>query len=222
MIKFLSYCLFVFPFVTYGQFSVGVNLTAGGQLVSLNQEIGLNDRTFQLEQVRFYLSKFEFYRDHRLVFSDPVEAYLIDFENDSTRKLVFPDVSVAQFDEVRFLFGIDSLTNTSGAMSGALDPMHGMYWSWQSGYINCKIEGTFRTPKPEAFQLHLGGYASPFSGARHIVLQNDQSGQAKLSINLDALMQEVLRPESKLQVMSPCSKAVEYATLLAKSFELKP
>lgn len=30
-------------------------------------------------------------------------------------------------------------------MDGDLDPLNGMYWAWNSGYINMKIEGI--TPK---------------------------------------------------------------------------
>ncbi len=222
MKKILAYCFFLIPVFVSGQFSLDVQLTAGGQPVELNKEIELGGHSFKLEQVRFYLSRFEFYQNKHLVFSDPVEAYLIDFENDSTRKLVFPAVAGAQIDEIRLLFGIDSVTSTSGALSGALDPMHGMYWSWQSGYINCKLEGIFQTPKQEAFQLHLGGYMQPFLGARQLILRKDHPGNTQLILELETLMLEVTRPESRLQVMSPCSKAVAYAALLAKSIELKP
>jgi hypothetical protein len=199
-----------------------VNLTVGGKVVALNQTIDIDEGSFQLEQARFYLSNFEFYQNNQLVASDQMEAYLIDFEIDSTRKLVFPIIQSSQVNEIRFLFGIDSVTNTSGAMAGALDPMHGMYWNWQSEYINCKLEGVFLTPKRESFQLHLGGYTNPFLGAQYIVLENSKTSHAQLNIDLKSLIREVIRPQSNLLVMSPCIKAVEYAQLLAKSFILKP
>lgn len=213
--------LILFPFFGSGQLTIDVNLSVGKQAVELNQPLQLNDHSFQLEQVRFYLSKFEFYQDNQLVVRDSA-AYLIDLETDSTRKLIFPQINAFQINEIRFLFGIDSITNTSGAMSGALDPMHGMYWSWQSGYINCKLEGKFLTPKQEAFQLHLGGYVPPFSGVQQLVLESDQTTNPQLNIDLSSLMDEVICSKSDLHVMSPCSKAVEYAQLLAKSMELKP
>lgn len=217
----LTYCLFFLPLFGWGQLTVQVNLSAGNQQVELNEPISITDYTFQLEQVRFYLSKFEFYKNGQLVTVDPIEAYLVDFETDSTRKLVFPTVHF-ETDEIRFLFGIDSVVNTSGAMNGALDPMHGMYWSWQSGYINCKLEGAFLAPNREAFQLHLGGYASPFSAVQQVVLKADLTAITQLNIDLDLLMNQVVRSKSQLHVMSPCSKAVEYAQILAKSIALKP
>jgi hypothetical protein len=220
--RLFTYCLLLLPFFGWSQFSIEVNLTAGDQPVVLNRDILLQDRSFQLNQARFYLSKFEFYHQGQLIASDPVEAYLVDFEIDSTRKLIFPSVPFSQIDEIRFLFGIDSVTNTSGAMNGALDPMHGMYWSWQSGYINCKLEGFIKTPERQEFQLHLGGYAQPFSGARRIVLQHDGAAYRPLNIDLNALMGEVIRPESDVHVMSPSVKAVAYAQLLAQSIDLNP
>lgn len=222
MIKNLRYCLFLLPLFSWGQLTVTVNLTLGKQLIGLNQTVSVNEKSLQLEQVRFYLSKFEFYQNDQLVAVDPAEAYLVDFEIDSTRKIIFPTIQPAQIDEIRFLFGIDSVTNTSGAMAGALDPMYGMYWSWQSGYINCKLEGTFLTPKREAFQLHLGGYTSPFFGAQRIILENSKTNTPQLNIDLNALIEDVILPKSNLHVMSPCSQAVEYAQILAKSFDLKP
>lgn len=210
------------PFFGWNQLTVDVNLKSGGQTVELNNPVHLSDRIFQLEQVRFYLSKFEFYKNGQLAALDTNEVYLVDFENDSTRKLVFPDIYSSEIDEIRFLFGIDSITNTSGAMSGALDPMHGMYWSWQSGYINCKLEGTLLYPKREVFQLHLGGYAHPFSGAQQVILETNHTAAISLNIDLNALIEQVMQPKSELHVMSPCMRAVEYAHLLVKSIDLKP
>lgn len=222
MIKIATYCLFLLSFPGWGQLLVDVNLEYGKQAIGLNAPVQSGAHSFQLEQARFYLSKFEFYQNGQLKFQDPVLAYLVDFEIDSTRKLIFSGVSPSAVDEIRFLFGIDSLTNTSGAMEGALDPMYGMYWSWQSGYINCKLEGTFLSPKREAFQLHLGGYAHPFSGSQQVVLKTGQNETVQVSIDLNSLLEQVLTGKTERQVMSPGMRAVEYAQLLTKSIALKP
>ncbi|WP_343636722.1 MbnP family protein [Fluviicola sp.] len=221
MIKIATYCLFLVPLFGWGQLTVDISLKCENQAIGLNTPVQSDAYSFQLEQARFYLSKFEFYHNGQLTFRDPVPAYLVDFEIDSTRKLVFPGIAAFEVDEIRFLFGIDSATNTSGAMAGALDPMHGMYWSWQSGYINCKLEGTFLTPEKEAFQLHLGGYAHPFFGAQQIVLKTDSGKTPQITIDLNFLLERVISGKTERQVMSPGSRAVEYARLLAKSIDLK-
>jgi hypothetical protein len=50
-------------------------------------------------------------------------------------------------------------------MGGDLDPTKGMYWAWQSGYVNFKMEGKSPTCPTwkHKFQLHLGGYLAPFN-----------------------------------------------------------
>jgi hypothetical protein len=69
------------------------------------------------------------------------------------------------FNRLKCNLGIDSLTNEAGAMGGDLDPTKGMYWAWQSGYVNFKMEG--KSPIcptwKHKFQLHLGGYLAPFN-----------------------------------------------------------
>ena len=70
-----------------------------------------------------------------------------------------------EFDAIQFNLGIDSLTNVSGALGGDLDPTKGMYWTWQNGYVNFKLQGTSdlcNNPKNE-FEFHLGGYLKPFN-----------------------------------------------------------
>jgi hypothetical protein len=43
---------------------------------------------------------------------------------------------------IRFLLGVDSARNVSGIQTGALDPARGMFWTWNSGYVMAKIEGS--------------------------------------------------------------------------------
>ena len=59
------------------------------------------------------------------------------------------------FSKLKFQLGIDSLTNVSGAMGGDLDPTKGMYWTWQSGYINMKIEGKSNSCKTRKNQFQF-------------------------------------------------------------------
>ena len=40
-----------------------------------------------------------------------------------------------KYDSVGFLLGVDSAGNTSGAQTGALDPLNDMFWTWNTGYV---------------------------------------------------------------------------------------
>jgi len=65
------------------------------------------------------------------------------------------------FSGISFLLGVDSTRNVSGAQTGALDPLNDMFWTWNSGYIMAKVEGT----SPQSNQVgkkieyHIGGFS---------------------------------------------------------------
>lgn len=197
-----------------------ISVTLDQRPVALHTPIDFEGRPIQFSQIRLYLSRFEFYLGDTLIAADQTTAYLIDLENDSTRHLSFSLPDPGRADHVRFLLGIDSAVSTSGAMGQALDPMYGMYWSWQSGYINCKIEGTFTDTKKD-FQLHLGGYMTPFAAAQECVLYGSSS-RMHLEIDLAPLLSHLQRPDAPLQVMSPGAQALEYSRLISRNIHLMP
>jgi len=73
------------------------------------------------------------------------------------------------------LIGTDSITNVSGALDGDLDPIKGMYWAWNSGCINFKLEGTrVISGKKTPFEYHIGGYNGPQATAMKKSIKIDQ------------------------------------------------
>ena len=75
-----------------------------------------------------------------------VELYaheLIDQAVPSSLELgdvIIPD---GHYTSIEFNLGVDSLHNHSGDQAGDLDPMYGMIWTWNTGYIFFKHEGYF-------------------------------------------------------------------------------
>lgn len=71
---------------------------------------------------------------------------------------------------VRFLVGVDSTRNVSGVQSGALDPLKGMFWTWNSGYIFVKLEGNSAasTQPNNKVEYHIGGFRAPYNAAQTI------------------------------------------------------
>lgn len=102
------------------------------------------------ETARFYLGGFRFLQKGREVFREESSYHLVDWNE--TWKLAIPE-----YDEMAFLLGTDSLANVSGALGGDLDPTKGMYWTWNSGYINVKLEGT----APMSKGRNSGFWAAP-------------------------------------------------------------
>jgi len=67
----------------------------------------------------------------------------------------------AIFSTLHFLMGVDSARNVSGAQTGALDPLNDMFWTWNSGYVMAKMEGTSsRSPQAgNIIEYHIGGFS---------------------------------------------------------------
>jgi hypothetical protein len=76
------------------------------------------------------------------------------------------------YDQVSFVIGVDSIYNVSGAQAGDLDPAKGMFWTWNSGYIMAKLEGSssFSNVANQAFEYHIGGFKGPDNVVRMISL----------------------------------------------------
>ncbi|MDP4213244.1 MAG: hypothetical protein Q8926_11495, partial [Bacteroidota bacterium] len=96
---------------------------------------------------------------------------LIDFA-DSNSTSVALHIKNGDYNEIRLRLGIDSADQTSGAQTGLLDPLKGMFWTWNSGYICFKIEGVSPESNEPAhgFAYHIGGYRSPYQTIRTIKL----------------------------------------------------
>jgi hypothetical protein len=104
-------------------------------------------------------------------------------------------------------------------MSGALDPVNGMYWSWQSGYINCKIEGEIISSGRKSVAYHLGGYLPDQLAAKEISLPVPYSQNMELSLNLDSILSG-LAGQNLFQIMSPGENAVHASDLLVESLQI--
>ena len=116
--------------------------------------------SLQITTLRFYLSNFRLLKGQNVVWAEPKSYHLVDAEMPNSTHFSFILPKNLDFDALKCDLGIDSLTNTEGVKDGDLDPTKGMYWAWQSGYINLKLEGTSRLcpTRKNKFQFHIGGF----------------------------------------------------------------
>lgn len=182
-----------------------------------------NKDTFMLETFKCYISAIEIeYTDHSL-FKERNSYHLLDIEDPKSLFLPLPKNNSKNISRILFTIGIDSLTNTSGALDGDLDPTKGMYWAWQSGYINFKIEGKSSscTTRRNEFQYHIGGYLPPYSSSRRIelsVVKNET--MQHIVIDLNTFFSKVLLAQTN-QIMIPGKDAIQLADYFAKSFTIE-
>jgi hypothetical protein len=175
----------------------------------------LNDNdSLRITALKFYISGIELVRAQK-TWKEKNSYHLVDLSNPPSLKIEL-NSSLTNFTGLKFNLGIDSLTNVSGAMGGALDPTNGMYWTWQSGYINFKVEGNSnlcRSRKNE-FQFHLGGYQTPFYCLQQIQLTCGGK-EIKMIMDLGKII-DVNALKEKDHIMSPCKEAVLMAEKTAK------
>jgi hypothetical protein len=196
----------------------------GKNLIFNNTPISLliNEQdSVKITEFRFYISKLSFWKSNKQIWEEEESFHLIDLLDVSTHKikLKIPDEMV--FDKLEFYLGIDSLTNVSGAMGGDLDPTRGMYWTWQNGYINTKIEGTSNVCKSRKneFQFHLGGYIAPNLCVQKIEMNVNKNEQIQIGIHVEKMI-EAFDLAKQTKIMSPSLNAVEISKQMAKCFYL--
>ena len=180
-------------------------------LVQNKKYISESKDTLEIEVFRFYISNIKFQYSDATAFSEENSYHLIDIENSNSLRIPITKKSDKTISKLIFSVGIDSLASVSGAMSGDLDPTKGMYWAWQSGFINMKIEGKSSSCKTRknAFQFHIGGYMKPNYAIRTIELKPINSN---LEINVDvAELFKYLNLKENNSIMIPGSKAMELA-----------
>lgn len=173
----------------------------------------------ELEVLKFYISKMELYDGNRLVFEEANSYHLIDIEDSNSVLIELNIPRDCSFSKIQFQLGIDSLTNVSGAFGGALDPTKGMYWTWQSGYINFKLEGTAPNcpARHQRFQYHIGGYKQPYYPLQTITLALEKQEEIIINVAIDAILKNINVTEN-YQIMSPNEAACKFAALLKPIF----
>ena len=99
------------------------------------------------------------------------EYYLVDFSDSVSTVLKLKAVPF-KYNRISLTIGVDSIHNVSGAQTGALDPAKGMFWTWNSGYIMAKLEGTSPQSNQTGnkIEYHIGGFKGPENAVRTVTL----------------------------------------------------
>ena len=185
------------------------------------QYITSNKDTIALETFKCYISSIQIHYNDNSIFTEKDSYHLLDLENPNSLHFPITKSNDKIITKITYNIGIDSLTSTSGAMSGDLDPTKGMYWAWQSGYINMKMEGkssSCKTRKNE-FQFHIGGYLKPNYAMRKVELEPKNSN---LDITIDvAELFSAINLSVTNSIMIPSKKAMELADYSIKMFKIE-
>ncbi len=160
-------CIASLRLCAYTKEHIQVSITFRDQSLQLNHTYklaGIQD--VKIHTLKFYLGEFEFLKGQQVMKKNEGTYYLIDWSEADDSGMTIPLEKIPEgADHLTGLLGVDSSLEVQGVQRGALDPLKGMYWSWQSGYIHFKVEGvlTDSNGQKKDFQYHLGGYRSPWA-----------------------------------------------------------
>lgn len=204
------------------QLPVSFGITYGDAPLTTGNTYTYHDSAIQFSTLRFYVSGIRLMNQKDMVWQENNSYHLIDIEDTATLKLALNIPESLQYDAVKFNLGIDSITNVSGALKGDLDPTKGMYWAWQSGYINLKLEGIspLCNARKHEFQFHLGGYAAPFASMQTVTLPLSRMGVLNIVTDIAQLM-SAIDVSVQNSIMVPGDDAVALSRRAAAAFSIK-
>jgi hypothetical protein len=181
--------------------------TWGKEPIENHKKYQLNEGDWiEFDELKLYLSNYSLSKSNSGVILKLVD--LIDNEN-AESKVILDFVNINSFEDLTFQFGLDSIINTSGILDGDLDPMNGMYWAWNSGYIHLKMVGKssqVNTAKNQ-FEYHIGGYRNP--NKTYFSVELPLIGKT-LKLDLKPLFTETIefQHESIIMIPSPNAKII--------------
>ncbi|MGE0560756.1 MAG: MbnP family protein [Flavobacteriales bacterium] len=219
--------IFFIVLTTFNLFSQNKEITIvfnpkfNGDKLELDKQYNFNNDTIAVSNLKFYISSIQFFKDDTLTYTIAKQYHLLNIENTSSLTISDSIDLLSSFNYMVFNLGIDSITNVSGVFGNDLDPTNGMYWTWQSGYINFKLEGTSMLCKARnnVFQFHLGGYQYPFSSVQKIKLPIENNNIINIDIKLEKFL-KTIDLSSIFEVMSPGQEAVDLSKNCSKIFEI--
>jgi hypothetical protein len=156
--------------------------------------------------LQYYISNIQLIKGNGDKYTVPkaTSFFLVKESIDSSKSIVL-NVPDGVYSAITFLVGIDSLTSTLGIeeRTGVLDPgkdmaaSESMYWTWNSGYIFFKMEGSSPAIPADKtgfreFEYHIGGYGgynSPsINNIRRVIIELPTAGPLRVRSNKTAVV----------------------------------
>lgn len=178
------------PDPVFGDVSLKFDNMAGTQDLTLGSGSYTNAHgdAFTVSLFNYYISNVKLKRADGTYFTEPNSYHLVKETDAASTTIKLTEVPEGEYTAVQFLIGVDSARNVSGAQTGALDPANGMFWSWNSGYIMAKVEGTSpqSTQATQDIIFHVGGFSGANNALRTVTLPLNT--RAKVSADVDPVV----------------------------------
>ncbi len=213
--------LFITMQVVVAQTTLTINFlnTASGKPVTLRDSTYTNPHgeEYTIKKLRYYIGS-----PGAGAYENREQYFLIDQAGNTSIKT---GVRPGTYNSVSFLLGVDSILNCSGAQDGALDPMNDMFWTWNTGYVMFKLEGTSPASKGDLNRIehHIGGYRAGQKVATTITVpvteftvKEGENIEVNLNMELDRYWNGVV--PVKISETALCMSPGETALYLSSNF----
>lgn len=130
-----------------------------------------NNDSFTVSIFRYYITNLVLTKSDNSTYVVPNSYFKIDHGIAGKNIINLSEIPIANYKSIQFLVGVDSTRNCSGAQEYDL-AVSDMFWSWNTGYIFAKFEGTSPKSTATAHSLtyHVGGYKTPNIAIRSVSL----------------------------------------------------
>lgn len=190
------------------------------ELVLGNSYTNVLGDTISVRKFKYYLSNFSVTDEAGKTTVLPQQYFLVD-ESDPASKNITLSIPAAKLKQISFLIGVDSLRNVSGVQEGSLDPLKAMFWTWNTGYIMAKLEGTSTssTIAGNAFTYHIGGFRKPMTVLRTVTLDLTATDTEK-EIIITADINRWFKSSSELRIAATpvCHSPGKLAVMIADNY----
>lgn len=185
MNKSIFFFLLLAGFYGFGQNKNTGSVVLRFDNVAGNEDLVLKDKlytngageSFNVSLFQYFVSNIKLQKadGKEYVLPQDESYFLVRESNPQSQVITIPNVPKGKYVGVSFVIGVDSLRNTKdiSERKGTLDvggEAKDMYWSWNSGYIHLKLEGTSpnikvdSVRKSQRYAYHIGlfgGYNKP-------------------------------------------------------------
>jgi len=185
--------------------------------------VSKNGDSIQFNNVKFYITDFKFdlaKNTHQEIINS---SFLVDaFDEKTLLKSLKIPLNIKKT-TICFSLGVKGNLSESGALSGDLDLANGMFWAWQSGYINMKIEGVSPScsTRKNKFTFHIGGFQKPYPTLRRLSFPiKENQKEITLVVDIAIFLNEVHLKKNH-SLMIPGEEASKLADIAVKMFNIK-
>jgi len=154
---------------TTGKLKVSIDNVAGTSPLSLDTTWYITEfgDSIKFTDYKYYISNIRLTTAEGTEFVEPESYHLINHRDPASQSFEISNVPFGNYTSITFMIGVDARRNTEGAQTGALDPIHSMFWDWNTGYIMAKLEA--ESPQSPNGNNKVFYHAGGFKGVNSVL-----------------------------------------------------